>query len=437
MEQQQQQQQQQEAPVPNLSTHLSQQIDHSMQELGQSLQQNLQAQFQASAHQMQQNLNGQLEANSNSNAMALQAVLDRIAHLEASQSSRLSNNPFVMSGALNSTTHAPPQPSATPSFPDSAPRPSNDTTPDSTDIRATTSRPRHKLDPVTAYDHSDPSLYPTFRLKLKAKLREDAAAIGSEAARVHYGFGRLEGTAATRMEPWMEVMEEEERLNVNEFFKQLDAAFLDPNLVSKALTRLNKMKQGTRSFREFIGDFEKTMLQARQFGLPDMTRIGYLKGALSPALLRELIGVEEKPEYDAYVSQLRRISDQMDEVKELENRRQKFRRVAGTPAPVSQPEPMDWQPTPVNAATAAVGGRERQRARWVDQKEIDRRKNSGLCIRCGEEGHLIRACTMLPAQRPNAVKAASVAPRPSAKSATAPAAIPLAEKCSGEESENE
>jgi len=49
---------------------------------------------------------------------------------------------------------------------------------------------------------------------------------------------------------------------------------------------------------------------------------------------------------------------------------------------------MDWEPTKANTA------------RWVSQEELERRKEQGLCLRCGGKGHIIRNCKLKPAKRP-------------------------------------
>ena len=48
---------------------------------------------------------------------------------------------------------------------------------------------------------------------------------------------------------------------VDEFMKQLDAAFADPQKQQKALAKINQIRQGNREFREFLRDFEQTMLE--------------------------------------------------------------------------------------------------------------------------------------------------------------------------------
>ncbi|KAG9239853.1 hypothetical protein BJ878DRAFT_431466 [Calycina marina] len=66
---------------------------------------------------------------------------------------------------------------------------------------------------------------------------------------------------------------------------------------------------------------------------------------------------------------------------------------------------MDWEPAhgTIIAATSRTGHpqRHQQRAKWVDYNEIGRRRSEGSCLRCGNQGHMIKSCPLLPAQHPN------------------------------------
>lgn len=64
---------------------------------------------------------------------------------------------------------------------------------------------------------------------------------------------------------------------------------------------------------------------------------------------------------------------------------------------------MDWEP--ITTAAAAIRA---QRAQWVPQEILNKRKETGRCLRCGEKGHLMRQCTLLPAIRPRREKKISV-----------------------------
>ena len=50
---------------------------------------------------------------------------------------------------------------------------------------------------------------------------------------------------------------------IQEFLGQLDAAFADPQKQGKALAQINRIRQGNRGFREFLREFEQTLLEAQ------------------------------------------------------------------------------------------------------------------------------------------------------------------------------
>ena len=41
-----------------------------------------------------------------------------------------------------------------------------------------------------------------------------------------------------------------------------------------------------------------------------------------------------------------------------------------------------------------------RRAQFVSNSELQRRREEGTCLSCGSEGHLVRACDLLPPLRP-------------------------------------
>ncbi|POS83060.1 hypothetical protein EPUL_006542, partial [Erysiphe pulchra] len=80
-------------------------------------------------------------------------------------------------------------------------------------------RPGHSQPHPEKFTGSDLSLYPQFRSLLEAKLQIDARAIGNEAERVWYGFGRLSDTASRRIHPWIEFAKNTESFNVKSFLE--------------------------------------------------------------------------------------------------------------------------------------------------------------------------------------------------------------------------
>jgi hypothetical protein len=43
----------------------------------------------------------------------------------------------------------------------------------------------------------------------------------------------------------------------------MDLAFTDPQKEAKAVSKINKIKQGSRPFREFLQEFKQTLLKAK------------------------------------------------------------------------------------------------------------------------------------------------------------------------------
>ncbi|KAI0993513.1 hypothetical protein K3495_g14671 [Podosphaera aphanis] len=102
----------------------------------------------------------------------------------------------------------------------------------------------------------------------------------------------------------------------------------------------------------------------------------------------------------------------MEGMKSWDNRRNRNRAFNSQPPATADIEnngdPMGWEPTQtVNIAaaqrnpTGQANKSPRLRATWVSQQEIGRRISEGLCIRCGERGHIIRRCSLLPALNPS------------------------------------
>lgn len=251
-------------------------------------------------------------------------------------------------------------------------------------------RPKAVLPDVTKFDGTDKTLYPQFAGSLRAKLEIDGEAIGGEKEKVWYGFGRLKGEGASRVFPWIEHAQRTNNLTVEALFHQMDIAFQDPRTQEKALATLNKTKQRTTPFGEFLGQFDRLLLEADGWGWPDNIKKGYLKAAISTTLLTAMVGTREAVSYEGYCDQLRMTSDQLDEVKE---KKKLFVRTKDRVGPMTSPkgevnDVMDWEPS--TGASAARS--KRQEPRWASDDEIDRRRREGLCLRCGEEGHRVRQC---------------------------------------------
>jgi hypothetical protein len=283
-------------------------------------------------------------------------------------------------------------------------------------------RPKHSSPHPEKFTGEDETLYPIFRGLLESKLRTDAQAIGGEYEMVWYAFGRLTGAASKRIFPWIQYTRDGPDFTVDGLFGQMDLAFLDLEKQSKAIAKINNIKQKSRSFREFLQDFDQTLMEANGWGWQEEVKKGLLKAALAGEVKRELVGRDVPATYSAYVAQIRKITDELSEWKEEEKLRSRFQKHAlAAPQQEAVGQPMDWEPTRTAPAAATRTGRsgdqKKPRAKWVSQQEIARRKEANLCLRCGSGDHYIGQCQLGPAKKPDAMPARTKKPTSSAAAA--------------------
>lgn len=279
--------------------------------------------------------------------------------------------------------------------------------PDLTPVSSVTgpvSKPKHSRRHPDPYTHEDESMYPQFRGGLEAKLRIDARAIGKEEEQVWYAVDCLKGLAAKRIYPWVDYAKDTDKFTIRELFVQMDLAFADPQKEAKAVSKVNKIKQGSRLFREFLQDFEQTLLEAKGWAWADTVKKGLLKAALSSELIDRLVGKEEPADYASYCAGIRRVADDLQAWKET--RRFRSRPVASPSQPsTAATEPMDWEPTRTTTTASARTGRnqlaqEIKRAKWVSKDVRSQRWEEGACLRCGSQEHHQKNCRLRPARPP-------------------------------------
>ncbi|OJD22214.1 hypothetical protein ACJ73_06441 [Blastomyces percursus] len=274
----------------------------------------------------------------------------------------------------------------------------------STSLPAVFKRPKASLPDTARYNGNNPVYFPQFLSNLKAKIAIDGQAIGNEQAQVWYAFGRLEGKASARIHPWVDRYSETSRFTTREFLELLKSTFADAAREQKALDRLNRLKQGNRSFDELLAELEQLLLEAGGHEWADPIKKGYLKGAFNRELKRHLLSLDERESYDGFKDQVKRVADRVEDFARSERSQLSWRRNASPKRPWGSlprtspdpPDVMEWEPTPARAAE----DKKTQRAAWVSPKELEKRKERGLCFRCGASGHMVTGCPYQPARRP-------------------------------------
>jgi len=254
---------------------------------------------------------------------------------------------------------------------------------------------RQKMKVKLEYDHSNPALFPAFDSQLEAKLRIDGPVIGSEVEQVWFGFGCLKGIASARVHPWVKAFQDDvTRFTKVNFFNQMRRAFADPEAQNKALQKLGYMKQGNKDFREFISEFDQTLLEAGAFGESESTKKSWLRNAISLELAKAIVAAPEPETYEELCQQLHRVSHQLTSLnKRTPTTTRQLQTTSYTAAPANnathKPDTMDWEPS-LN----------KRRAKWVPKGEIDRRMKENRCRRCGASGHFVNRCPYDPPSPP-------------------------------------
>lgn len=217
------------------------------------------------------------------------------------------------------------------------------------------------------------------------------------------------------------------------FFAQLEEVFADSNEQAKALEQLTHMRHTAgQPWHEHQLEFDGLLLSADGESWNDATKIGYLKNTFSNVARTYTAAMPKMTEYYAFSEEVERIMTNLETTDQFKvaNRRwskekSKDSRPIMTvsahsrgPAVVAR---MDADGDTIMAPTRTFGDRRKprgdrksttgkQRAKWVDSAEREKRKEKGLCFRCGSNGHRIRECPYAAAIQPTSIYAGTIAP---------------------------
>lgn len=271
----------------------------------------------------------------------------------------------------------------------------------------TTSQPqdkkKEKLPQLSEFDGTR-SKYDGWEIEAQNKIKTDGEAIGTEMDQLRYVFARLRGSARNMCLAFVRAKEAEEDGSGTQLLKYLAATYSDPNRQKKALSSLYSIKQrDDEPFSRFLPRFETELANAGALSFDNSIKISLLENAVNRGMQERLVSVFPVPnEYGSYTSLLQTIGSRVDAFKEP------YRQRAQRSSENSKDrEKMDWEPTKplrTNRSTMETTGR---RAKWVSQETIAYRMEKRLCLRCGNQGHIVRDCKFLPAQRPLSTARAS------------------------------
>ena len=180
------------------------------------------------------------------------------------------------------------------------------------------------------------------------------------------------------------------------FVRHLDSIYIDPNATACALNRLQAMKQGRESFATFLPKFEKELGESQLTMVPNMVKIGYLRGALNIEMQRAMIEPVTYTDYGGLVQVLLAVGSQLDCLQYQK----------GRTAPITTPsrvwpdgDEMDWTPTVQKVKL-------RKRLTTDEQQKC---RQEGRCFNCLKRGHRANDCLGTKGEIPDKTKKESTA----------------------------
>jgi hypothetical protein len=226
------------------------------------------------------------------------------------------------------------------------------------------------------------SNYPGWKYECEGKLEYDAHLFPTEDAKKRYVLSRTKDKANQSLLPWIL----ENRLSsVEELWEHMDAQFLDVHQQKRALNKLRHLRQGRRSVRDYVSEFNQLRVELGQEFSKSVLREMFSEG-LTTELQRLMLRTPKHISFKEYTDEAIEISDDLYRInlnsKSREGSlrqpykpyRQSNSNSIRTPSP---PENMDWEPTKVSKAST--------KDRKLNSDQIE-------CYSCGKKGHIARHC---------------------------------------------
>lgn len=261
-------------------------------------------------------------------------------------------------------------------------------------------RPRARL-PDPAMYAGNVNDWSTWRITMENKLAVDGEAIGAPQDQFAYVFSRLEKVAWKNAGTFVRV--HREHGTAEALLDYLEKMYGDPNARSRAARRLHQIRQGEEvSFQKFLPRIEREFADAGALDWPDEAKRQIMLDAINKTMIEGLMSRGIPKTFTGLIDRLHEISTDRDSLETRYETRRTTKKTEASRKSLGVDE-MEWTPTVQSKKARAP--RTTERAKWVSEREIERRREKNTCLRCGREGCRIARCPYLPAKRPEAVSA--------------------------------
>lgn len=270
------------------------------------------------------------------------------------------------------------------------------------------------------------SNYPSWRTAVLDIFRMDWNTFGYDDSRAFVLiYGALKSTALKKVGSFYEAGGIRGTRKPEDFIEFLDKLYLDPLRVVRANRELQamKMRDGQR-WPEFFAEWSNKLTEARGDFWDDANKISMLWNALNGDLILALAGNTQLPnnDFNKWIGMVNQVAQQLEMadtwVKQNRSTHQKRRDygfvnknenyVSDDPrriedGPNNNVGQLDPSGDTIMGGINAMGllRKERQRAKWKNQDQLDRLRRERKCFRCERVGCSSKKCPLLPARNPN------------------------------------
>jgi hypothetical protein len=190
-------------------------------------------------------------------------------------------------------------------------------------------------------------------------------------------LSRTTGKANQVLLPWLVANGDQP---VGELWKHLDQRFQDVHQADRAIDKLRHLRQGRRSVRDYVAEFDQLRVQSGLQADARMLREMFSEG-LNVELQKFLVDAPKDRTFEEQANKAIVISDRLYRI-QLTSRDREGTRFNRSQSPMTTqdkdaPESMDWEPT--KASKAGSKGRKPKGGQFA-------------CYNCGEKGHIARDC---------------------------------------------
>ena len=176
-----------------------------------------------------------------------------------------------------------------------------------------------------------------------------------------------------------------------EFVATLQKTFDDPNTTSNARDLLSRIKQSKQSCLSYTTAFRNAAIET---GYNEVARVALYRNGLNDQLKDALANIQVLPTSFDEIASLCMNLDNRQFYRRVENRRNEETSYRQRRSP-TQFRPPPIAPTPMDLDNINVATNKKTKGPLTAAQKEHRMKN-GLCLYCGDEGHLLKDCPKKP-----------------------------------------